>query len=182
MYNSQSDATLLHWDVTTAFVHAPLKEQVFMKQASGHEVQGKETWVYRLIKALYGTKQAAHAWQQHLKGILAKAKCNALQNDAATYMRREGEAFVVIGTHVDDLFVLFNKAGTYLKDAVWKQVSAELLIKDLGNAEWTLQMKIHRDPVQGVLKLSQQTFTNEVLRRFNMAKCKPVPTPAADWS
>ena len=25
-----------HWDVSTAFVHAPLKEKVYMKQASGH--------------------------------------------------------------------------------------------------------------------------------------------------
>ena len=109
MYNGHPDNMLL---LTTAFVHAPLKERVFMKQASGHEVQGKEDWVYHLVKALYGTKQAAHAWQQHLKMILAKAKCNSLQNDAATYMRREGDAFVIIGTHVDDLFVLFNKAGT----------------------------------------------------------------------
>ena len=31
-----------------------------------------------------------------------------------------------------------------------------------------------------VLKLSQETFTLEVLRRFNMADCKPLPTPAVD--
>src|SRR4051812_12594444 len=35
------------------------RRNVWMKQASGHEVKGKENWVYLLIKALYGTKQAA---------------------------------------------------------------------------------------------------------------------------
>ena len=60
IYNLQPDHRMSHWDVTTAFVHAPLKESVYMKQASGHEVAGKETWVYHLIKALYGTKQHTH--------------------------------------------------------------------------------------------------------------------------
>jgi len=169
-----------HWDVSTAFVHAPLAERVYMRQASGHEVKGKETWVYQLVKALYGTKQAARAWQQHLKILLQRAKCLPLENDAATYVRREGTAFVLIGTHVDDLFVLHNALGTRLKDEVWKLLSTELAIKDLGEATWTLQMNIARNAKQGWLKLSQEGFTKEVLRRFNMLDCKTAPTPAVD--
>ena len=72
LYNSDEGNALEHWDVSTAFIHAPLKEQVWMKQASGHEEKGKETWVCLLLKALYGTKQAAHAWQQHLKAIMGR--------------------------------------------------------------------------------------------------------------
>src|SRR6185437_9907869 len=69
IYNSDADNSMEHWDVSTAFIHAPLQEQVWMRQASGHEVPGKEHHVYLLVKALYGTKQAAHAWQQHLKSL-----------------------------------------------------------------------------------------------------------------
>ena len=75
IYNSDKSHKMLHWDVSTAFIHAPLQERVYMKQASGHEVRGKETWVYQLIKALYGTKQAARAWQQHLAKQLVKRGC-----------------------------------------------------------------------------------------------------------
>ena len=64
LVNSDRAHSMEHWDVSTAFIHAPLKEQVWMRQASGHEVKGKESWVCLLLKALYGTKQAAHAWQQ----------------------------------------------------------------------------------------------------------------------
>lgn len=168
VYNEEEGHRMFHWDVSTAFVHAPLKERVYMKQASGHEVKGKETWVYQLVKALYGTKQAARAWQQHLKQLLQRAKCVPLENDAATYVRREGPAFVLIGTHVDDLFVLFNVSGEKLKDEVWQLLSAELAIKDLGEATWTLQMNIVRNAKLGTLRLSQEGFTKEVLRRFNM--------------
>jgi len=95
-----------HWDVSTAFIHAPLKEEVWMKQATGHEEKGKEDWVCLLIKALYGTRQAAHAWQQHLKKLFGVVNFKPIIVDPATYLFREGDAFVVVGTHVDDLFVV----------------------------------------------------------------------------
>ncbi len=86
----------------------------------------------------------------------------------------------MIGTHVDDLFVLFNRSGARLKQLVWQHLNKHLTIKDLGEAAWTLQMSIKRDATEGTLKLSQETFTLEVLRRFNMSDCKPLPTPAVD--
>ncbi len=75
---------------------------------------------------------------------------------------------------------LFNHDGAKLKDDVWAHLNKHLAIKDLGEASWTLQMSIKRDPAKGVLQLSQESFTLEVLRRFNMSDCKPLPTPAVD--
>ena len=167
IYNSDPTHRLEHWDVSTAFVHAPLKEQVWMKQATGHEVKGKESWVCLLVKALYGTKQAAFAWQQHLKGLLAKMDLQPVLVDPATYVfHGEGGAFVLIGTHVDDLFVLYNTQGTRIKEKLWEFLQSKLSIKTLGEAAWTLQMSIQRDAKHGVLKLSQEAFTLEVLRRL----------------
>src|SRR5690348_3711007 len=81
---------------------APLKEKVYMKQASGHEEKGKESWVCRLIHALYGTKQAANAWQLHLRGLMVAQGFTPLILDPATYVKRVDVAFTVVGTHVDD--------------------------------------------------------------------------------
>ena len=181
IYNSDPTHRLEHWDVSTAFVHAPLKEQVWMKQATGHEVKGKESWVCLLVKALYGTKQAAFAWQQHLKGLLAKMDLQPVLVDPATYVfHGEGGAFVLIGTHVDDLFVLYNTQGTRIKEKLWEFLQSKLSIKTLGEAAWTLQMSIQRDAKHGVLKLSQEAFTLEVLRRFDATNVTPAPTPAVD--
>ena len=44
-------------DVVTAFLNAPLEEGIFMKQAPGFEVPGKEQLVCKLNKSLYGLKQ-----------------------------------------------------------------------------------------------------------------------------
>jgi hypothetical protein len=178
--NSHEGNSMTHWDVSTAFIHAPLKERVFVKQATGHEVKGKENWVCLLQKALYGTKQAAHAWQQHLKGLLAEEGFTPLTLDPAVYVKRVGNAFVIIGTHVDDLFVVSNTAGRQLRERLWAHLNVKLSIKTLGDAKWTLQMLIQRDIVHGVLKISQESFVTEVLRRFNMVNCKSVPTPAVN--
>jgi hypothetical protein len=89
LWNSVDTNRMDHWDVSTAFIHAPLLEKVWMKQATGHEVKGKETWVCLLVKALYGTKQAANAWQKHLKGLLGEAGLKPLILDPATYVLRK---------------------------------------------------------------------------------------------
>ena len=149
--------------VLGCIIHAPLKERVYMKQATGHEIIGKESYVYLLVRALYGTKQAAHAWQQHLKGLLAEANFLPILVDPATYLRRQGNAYAAVGTHVDDLFVVYNLPGAKLKEELWKLLDRKLTIKDLGTAQWTLQMLIQRDPKAGKLKLSQESFINEVL-------------------
>ena len=161
MYNSKETNLMEHWDVSTAFIHAHLKEKVYMKQASGHEVKDKEDYVYLLQKALYGTKQAAHAWQQHLKQLLQEQEFISLILDPATYVKREKEDYVIVGTHVDDLFVLYSKGATDLKKKLWDHLSSKLAIKNLGEAVWTLQLQIQRDAKAGILKMSQENFVVE---------------------
>ena len=132
----------------------------------------KENYVYLLQKALYGTKQAAHAWQQHLKQLMIDQGFISLILDPATYVKRKKAEYIIVGTHVDDLFVLFSEGATDLKKQLWAHLSSKLAIKNLGEAVWTLQMQIQA----GILKISQENFVVEVLRRF--AKCKTCTYPS----
>ena len=60
------DWDIQHFDVKTAFLHGilPPDETMFMEQPHGFETPGKEDWVMKLIKSLYGMKQASHIWNQ----------------------------------------------------------------------------------------------------------------------
>ena len=51
-----------HLDVTAAFLSSTLKETLHMRQPKGFEEAGKESWVWRLKKAIYGLKQGGHKW------------------------------------------------------------------------------------------------------------------------
>nr|GEW68307.1 ribonuclease H-like domain, reverse transcriptase, RNA-dependent DNA polymerase [Tanacetum cinerariifolium] len=59
-----------HLDVKSAFLHEDLKEEVYVTQPEGFIQQGNSGKVYKLIKALYGLRQAPRAWNVKLDQTL----------------------------------------------------------------------------------------------------------------
>jgi hypothetical protein len=166
-----------HWDVKTAFVNAPLKETVYVHPVAGFEKAGEEGKILRLKKALYGTKQAAHAWQQFLAQILVSSGAKRHPKDECVYIFREGEAFLFMCTHVDDLFPLFNEKGRTIRDKVLGVLRSKMQIEDRGTLNWALDTKIERDPEEGILKISQKPYIESLLKDFSMVNIKGRDTP-----
>ena len=50
-------------------------------------------------------------------------------------------------------------------------------MKDIGEASYVIGIKIHREKSRGILGLSQETYINKVLYRFNMKICSPSVAP-----
>lgn len=50
-------------------------------------------------------------------------------------------------------------------------------MKDMGDASYIIDIKIHRDKHQGILGLSQETYINKILGRFRMKDCSPSVAP-----
>jgi len=71
-----------------------------------------------LKKALYGIKQAGNAWQNFLADILMGLGAKRHPKDECVYIFREQDAYLFLGTHVDDLFPLFNKGGRRIRDRI----------------------------------------------------------------
>ncbi|KAA0042266.1 retrovirus-related Pol polyprotein from transposon TNT 1-94 [Cucumis melo var. makuwa] len=59
------------------------------------------------------------------------------------------------------------------------QLNVEFDMKDLGATKKILRIEILRDRNNNELSLTQETYTNKVLCRFNMASSKVVSTPLA---
>ena len=60
-------ATSLNWameqaDIDTAFLWSDIDENIYMQKAEGHVDPTYPDYVCKLLKSLYGLKQAAHLW------------------------------------------------------------------------------------------------------------------------
>jgi len=178
IYNNDYELSMVHWDVKQAFVNAPLHEEVYVHQIKGFEKAGSESKILKLKKALYGTKQAAHAWQTYLSGIFQELGGKRNLKDECVYMFREGKGFCMIGTHVDDLFPLCNREGVKIREKILKSLKDKFEIDDKGEIKYALDTCIEADREGGTLRISQETYIKNLIKDFNLQNSKGKDTPA----
>ena len=161
-------------DVTTAFLYAPLEEEVYMEQPDGTVKEGEEAKVMRLLKCLYGLKQSPRQWNLCIDAVLQKLGFRRLKSDVGIYVKGEGDEAVYIALYVDDMFMVGKKLKNI--EVVKEGLGREFKMKDLGLAKFLLGIEIRRQENGDVL-LVQEKYARDVVGRFNMEGSKPVSTP-----
>ena len=160
-------------DVKTAFLNGELKEEIYMDQLDGFVVKGQEGKVYKLLKSLYGLKQAPKQWHEKFDKTLTYVGFVVNKADKCVYYRHGGGR-VILCLYVDDILIF----GSSLKvtEEVKEFLSKNFEIKDLGEADVILNIKLQREGDGGVTLL-QTHYVEKVLRRFGFSDCAPAPTP-----
>ncbi|KAK8914337.1 hypothetical protein KSP39_PZI023872 [Platanthera zijinensis] len=169
------DLEIEQMDVKTAFLHGDLEEEIYMRQPEGFEAKGKEDQVCRLKKSLYGLKQSPRMWYQKFDTYMLELGLERSNSDHCVYFQRKGEHFTFLTLYVDDMLLVGNSVK--MIQQLKKLLSAKFEMKDLGPASVILGMQITRERSKKKLWLGQQRYVEEVLKKFNMADCKPVGAP-----
>ena len=126
-----------------------------MEQPQGFVTTGKETWVCWLKKAIYGLKQASHAWNSNIHAALTELGFKWTVTDAGVYIMHqwEGDGPLYVILYVDDITIL----GASLE--VVKELKVNLAkhyeISDLGEIELYLGICITRDQQSKCLTIDQ---------------------------
>jgi hypothetical protein len=76
---------------------------------------------------------------------------------------------------VDDILLASSDVHLLLETKGF--LSSHFDMKDLGEPSYALGIEICRDRRKGVLGLSQKSYIEKVLKKFNMHKCNPTPAP-----
>jgi hypothetical protein len=128
-----------------------------------------------LNKALYGLKQSAREWEQHLKSLVKELGLQPLNTDQSVYISENQDLILI--AYVDDILAISEKLSTI--NNAYQSLSKTLEIKDLGDANTFLGIKIVRDRLKGSIRFSQESYTEKILRRFGIKQAlKPVlPIP-----
>ena len=179
LWNFEKSLSLEHWDAKTAFVNAPIDENIFVHPVPRYEGTGGVGKIFKLRKALYGLRQSGCLWQKYLSDLFAKMGAKRHLNDECVYIFREGGAWVVIGVHVDDMFPLFNREGRALRDKIFNFLQKHMTLENKGIISFALDTKIERDAEAGILKISQPAYVAGIISDFNQENASRRDTPSS---
>ena len=176
---AQFDLELAQLDVKTAFLHGELNEEIYMTQPEGFKIAGKEKWVCKLHKSLYGLKQSPRQWYKRFDRFMFGQNYTRSLYDPCVYFRKLHDGnFIYLLLYVDDMLIASKSKMEIEK--LKSQLSCDFEMKDLGEAKKILGMEIERDRSKGKICLSQKQYLKKVLHRFGMNDgTKPVSTPLA---
>jgi hypothetical protein len=133
-----------------------------------------------LNKTLYGTKQAPHEWNNELNGFLVnELELKRCISDTCVYVKTSrSNRLMIMLVFVDDIIIAFDQQDSAEWTEYKSAIAQKYKVRDLGEAEWLLQMKIRRDRQNGIITLDQERYVAKVLEQFNMSQCKAADVPA----
>ena len=124
------DLTVHQLDVKTAYLSAPIDCEIYLEQAEGYEVPGKDKkLVYKLNKSLYGLKQSGRNWNSVLNNELINNGFKQSLADICMYLKHDGKDIIILLIWVDDIIASSNVS---MLDEVKAMVSQKFEMKDLG--------------------------------------------------
>lgn len=97
------------------------------------------------------------------------------KNDLCLYTRGIGKEKVMLLLYVDDILLVSASLTTLEK--VKKQLASEFEMTDDGAVKQFLGLRIDRNVPAGVMKISQRSYFESLLKRFGMTDCKSISTP-----
>ena len=170
-----NDWPLHQLDVSNAFLHCILDEEIYMDQAPVYVDSRHPHLVCKLKKSLYGLKQAPRAWYNCFSSFLQDIGFRTCTHDTSLFTLRHPHGLVIILLYVDDIVITGSSSA--LISTITKSMHQNFQLKDLGPLHYFLGIEVLR--TSSSLLLHQSKYTEELLTRAGMAESKTAPTPMA---
>jgi len=175
---AEQDLEISQFDVKTAFLYGQLEEEIYMKILEGLQtssVSGEEKMrVCKLLKVLYGLKQASRCWNEKFKTFLKKFRFSECESDKCVFKGCIDNCMILLALYVDDglIFAKSKKAINAVNNAL-----REIFQITIGNASVFVGMQIERDRVNKTMSIHQREYIDKIIAKFNMAGANSVSIP-----
>jgi hypothetical protein len=170
-------ASMKNWhlhqmDVNNAFLHGDLHEDVYMTVPQG-VTSPKPHQVCKLLKSLYGLKQASRKWYEKLSGILLEQGYKQSNSDHSLFTLTNKLGFTALLIYVDDIILAGNSLTEF--ERIKKIMDDEFKIKDLGKLKYFLGIEVAHS-TKGI-SICQRKYCLDLLQATGLTGSKPAPTP-----
>ena len=170
------DYEIWQMDVKTAFLNGYLDESIYMVQPEGFVAKGQEQKVCKLLRSIYGLKQASRSWNLRFDETIKTYGFEQNVDEPCVYKCIDNKKVVFLVLYVDDILLIGNDVEKLSNVKKW--LAEQFQMKDLGEASYVLGIQIIRDRSKKLLALSQASYIGKVLARFSMQNSKKGLLPA----
>ena len=165
-----------HVNMKSAYLNAPLKETVYMQAPHGVLKQGEEGKVLRLVKGLYGLKQASRGWYLEMMRVFVEnLGFKRSKADHSVFCSKEGDEHTVVAVATDDMAVTSKRKMDIKKFKT--EIKKHWDITNNGPINWFLGFKIKQDQNKRTLAINQCTYIMSMTEKFQLTNAKLAHTP-----
>ena len=150
-------------DAKKSFADSMRDEEIQLEDMPIHSRGGH---LRKLKLALYGHPEAAKLFNDFLHDKMTSMNYKQSDIDPCLYIKREGESFLYLLVHVDDIAAFADSEETIHKIFV-KDMKSGFKVGAEGPLARFIGLEIGR-PEPGVITVSQKTYIKNILKRFNV--------------
>jgi len=162
-------------DVKSAYLNGDLDKTIYMEIPPGYNPPNSEGKVCRLLKSLYGLKQAGRQWYKKLSETFFSIDFTRSQVDHAVFYKRDYTGITIICCSTDDLTMATSSPDRMIETRSLLKKKFEMT--DAGELHWMLGIKVERDKKQRIGTLSQTAYIERIIEKFGMQDSKPLVVP-----
>lgn len=159
-------------DVNNAFLHGELKEEVYMSIAPGVDNAGPHK-VCKLLKSLYGLKQANCKWYERLTILLLDLGYKQAHADHSLFTHITPSSYTALLIYVDDIVLVGDSLQEITK--IKQTLDHHFGIKDLGLLKFFLGIEVAHSTTG--ISLCQRHYCLKLLDDSGTLGSKPASTP-----
>ena len=120
-------------DIKITFLNGDLEEEVYMEQPERFVLPENEKKVCKLVKSLYGLKQALKQWHEKFDSVILSHGFHHNSADKCIYSKFSKDYGVIICLYVDDMLIVStNMQGI---NETKKYLTSQFKMKDLGEVD-----------------------------------------------
>ena len=165
---------MTQYDISQAFLNGELEEEIYMNFPPGYPSKHTGT-VLKLVKGLYGLKQASRLWQKTLYKALGDLGLVQCKTESGV-LRWEGKDKVcLVVCWVDDLIIVCEDER--LRKQIEDKLKKEFLVKMMGQLEMYVGIIFEYDKDGNVI-LHQGPYNRKVYEKFEVDRKFHANVPA----
>lgn len=159
-------------DIKSAYLYAPLTEEIYISQPEGFEIKSKLNYVYKLHKAVYGLHQSGRSWFLEIHEVLEKLNFYKLEWVNCVYTLNDN---VVLLLYVDDV-IIFGKTDEVVKSII-ETLKTQFDLKVMGKTKKLLGVWF--EETDNKFFISQTRYIEEIGQKYKKFKFPITSLPIA---